>query len=159
LIEAEGVPRKPPDSPLYRLRLAQAIWQAGRQRQLTGQTLDYYRSLYASSSSDRVASERALREIISACRERGVPCIVVMFPLLYELSADYPFAAIHDQIGKVVQEAGGRYIDLLPVLKGQNPRKLIVHPTDQHPNEKVHAIAGKLVAEEILRIPEFPLEP
>jgi len=159
LIEAEEVPRKPPASPLYRLRLAQAIWQAGRQKQLTGQTIDYYRSLHASTSDGRIESERALREIISTCRERGLPCIVIMFPLLYELSDDYPFVAIHDQIGQVVREAGGVFIDLLPALKGQYSRKLMVHPTDQHPNENVHAIVGKLVAEEIRRLPQFPQQP
>ena len=158
-IEAEAAPRRPPDSPLYRLRLAQAIWQVQRQRHLTKQTVDYYLSLHAPSSEGRIESERALREIITQCRQRGVPCIVVMFPLLYDLSGNYPFKAIHEEIGQVVRQAGGRFIDLLPALMGQDARALIVHPTDQHPNETVHALAGRMVAEEILRIPESPPGP
>lgn len=155
-IEAEGAPRKPPPLPLYRFRLAQAIWQARLQRRLSKQTTDYYLSLHAPSGAGRQESERALREVISQCRERGVPCIVVMFPLLYRLSGDYPFAAIHQQIAQVVRQAGGRFVDLLPALMGQDARALVVHPTDQHPNEKVHALAGQLVAEEILRLPAVP---
>jgi lysophospholipase L1-like esterase len=158
-IEAEAAPRRPPASPLYRLRLAQAIWQVVQQRRLTKQTVDYYLSLYAPSSEGRIESERALREIITQCRERGIPCIVVLFPVLYNLSRDYPFKAIHEQIGQVVRQAGGRFIDLLPSLMGRNARALIVHPTDQHPNEQVHALAGRLVAEEIRRMPESPLGP
>ena len=77
-----------------------------------------------------------------------------MFPILYNLSQNYPFREIHDQIGQVVQQSGGHFIDLLPELIGQNAGALIVHPTDQHPNEKVHAIAGRLVAEEIGRLHE-----
>ncbi|MDT8391021.1 MAG: SGNH/GDSL hydrolase family protein [Lentisphaeria bacterium] len=152
-IEAEGAPQKPPDSPLYRLRLARMVWQFRRQRHLTKQTIDYYQSMHAPDNPGRIESERALREIISQCRERGIPCVVVMFPLMYNLSDDYPFAGIHQRIGQVVAEAGGRFIDLLPALKDQNARKLIVHPTDQHPNEKAHAAAGKLVAEDILKMP------
>ena len=158
-IESEGTPGKPPESFLYRLRLVQVIWQIARQRELTKQTIDYYQSLHAPSSAGRIESERALREIIAACNQRGVPCIVVMFPVLYNLSQDYPFKAIHEQMGTVVHQAGGHFIDLLPALMNQNASELIVHPTDQHPNEKLHAIVGQLVAEEIRRRSKSLLKP
>jgi lysophospholipase L1-like esterase len=158
-IEAEsGVSRRPPDSPIYHLRLSQVIWQSQKRRQLTKQTVDYYLSINSPDNAGRKESERSLREIISQCRERGIPCIVVMFPLLYTLSDDYPFTDIHRQVGEVVRDAGGRYIDLLPALKGMDARELVVHPTDQHPNEKVHAIAGQLVADEIRSLRDSPLK-
>ena len=150
-IEAEAAPQKPPGSGIYRLRLAQLFWNARHQRKLTRQTLDYYRSVNASSGEGWLESERALREMISQCRERKIPCVVVMFPLLFKLSEDYPFRDIHRRVGEVVTGSGGHFIDLLPALTGRNPAELMVHPTDQHPNEKVHEIAGKLVAEEIER--------
>lgn len=151
-IESEGTLGSPPDSLLYRLRLAQAVWQMVRQRQLTDQTISYYLSLHAPASEGRIESERALREIITQCSNRGVPCILVMFPVLFDLSSNHPFKAIHDQIGQVVRQAGGHFIDLLPDLMDQDAGALVVHPTDQHPNEKVHALAGRLVAAEILRL-------
>jgi len=150
-IEAEADPQKPPGTGIYRLRLAQAFWNARHQRKLTQQTINYYLSVNAPSGEGWIESERALREVISLCRERDVPCIVVMFPLLFELSEDYPFQDIHRRVGEVVTGSDGHFIDLLPALTGRNPAELIVHPTDQHPNEKVHEIAGKLVAEEIQR--------
>lgn len=158
-IEVEAAPLRPPDSLLYRLRLAQLVWQIGRRRHLAKQTIDYYQSLNAPSNPGRIESDRSLREIIFLCREREVPCIVVMFPLLFRLSDDYPFQDVHEGVGQIVRQAGGRFIDLLPALKGQDPGKLIVHPTDQHPNEKVHAIAAQLIAEEIERLLDAPSRP
>lgn len=150
-ILAEAGPQKPPRAGIHRLRLAQAFWNARHQRKLTQQTIDYYLSVNAPSGDGWIESERALREMISRCRDRGIPCVVVMFPLLFELSEDYPFRDIHRRVGEVVTGSGGHFIDLLPALTDRNPAELIVHPTDQHPNEKVHEIAGKLVAEGIQR--------
>lgn len=155
-IEAEAAPRRPPESGIHRLRLAQLAWNVKRQRELTRQTIDYYHSVNDPSGAGFRESERALREIISLCREREVPCLVVMFPLLYELSDDYPFQDIHQRVGRVVGDAGGHFFDLLPVLKGHRPAELIVHPTDQHPNEKVHQIVGELLAKEISQLPGAP---
>jgi lysophospholipase L1-like esterase len=152
-IEAEASPQKPPATALYRLRLAQAVWKVFHARNLTQQTLRYYRSVNDPTRPGWIESERDLREIIAKCRERGIPCIVVMFPLLYELSDAYPFRAVHERVGEVVTGAGGEFIDLLPRLKGQDPGGLIVHPTDPHPNETVHALAGELVAEKISSFP------
>jgi hypothetical protein len=42
-------------------------------------------------------------------------------------------------------------IDVFPKLKGMNAEDLWVHPTDQHPNEKVHAIASQALVEILLR--------
>ena len=151
-IEAEAAPQEPPGAGLYRLRLAQAFWNARLQRKLARQTIDYYLSVNAPDGPGWLESERALREIVSQCRDRGIPCVVVMFPLLFELSEDYPFRDIHRRVGGVVAASGGQFIDLLPALTGRNPAELMVHPTDQHPNQKVHEIAGMLVAEEIQRL-------
>lgn len=150
-IMAEAAPQQPPGSGIYRLRLAQAYWNAHHQRKLTRQTTEYYLSVNSQDSEGWIESERALREMVSQCRERGVPCIVVMFPLLFELSEEYPFKDVHRRVRETVKESGGHFIDLLPALIGQKTGDLIVHSTDQHPNEKVHEIAGNLVAEEIRR--------
>lgn len=150
-IEAEAAPQTPPNAGLYKLRLAQSFYNARHQRKLTRQTLNYYLSVNDAIGQGWIESERALREMISQCRERGIPCYVLMFPLLFDLSEDYPFKCIHRRVGEMVTESGGHFIDLLPALTGRNPAELIVHPTDQHPNEKVHELAGKMVAEEIQR--------
>jgi len=148
-IEAEGSPQAPPDSILFRLRVAQLAWQFLRHTRLTRQTVSYYRSLYAPGNAGRHESERALREIIGTCHENGIPCIVVIFPILHKLSNRYPFTEIHKLIGNVVRDAGGTVVDLMPALRNKDARELWVHPTDQHPNERAHAIAGELVAQSL----------
>ena len=144
-IEAETTPPEPPSG----LRISQLIWQVRRAQRLGRQTVSYYQGLYAPENEGWQESKRALREIIVICREREIPCVVLMFPVLVDLDDSYPFAAIHEQVGTVVQDAGGIFVDLLPALKGKDARTLWVHPTDQHPNEQVHAIAGELVAQRL----------
>jgi len=155
-IEAEAAPKKPPTAGIYRLRLARAAWQIARQRELSRQTIDYYRSINDPENKGCIESERALRELITECKKRDIPCVVVMFPLLYELSEDYPFLDTHQKIGSLVADAGGTFIDLLPALKDKQAASLIVHPTDQHPNERVHGIVGGLLADEIMKITAHP---
>jgi hypothetical protein len=146
LVEAEAAPRKPPSTLFCRLRFGQLIWRAKEQVRISRQTISYYRSLYEPEQDGWQESEKALHEIISVCQSNGVPCIVVMFPILTELSDDHPFKSVHEQVGEVVTEAGGVFVDLLPALEGRDAQKLWVHSTDQHPNERVHAIAGELIA-------------
>ena len=81
------------------------------------------------------------------CGESGIPCVVVMFPILHELSDRHPLADVHRQVGDAVRDAGAVFVDLLPLLKGRRAAGLWVHPSDQHPNEIVHRIAGAAVAE------------
>ena len=40
-------------------------------------------------------------------------------------------------------------LDLFPAFQGQRERDLWVHPSDQHPNEKAHAIAARAMADYI----------
>jgi lysophospholipase L1-like esterase len=150
-IEAEAAPKKPLATGIYRLRLARAFWQIARQQELSRQTIEYYRSINDPENTGFIESERALKELIAECKKRNIPCIVVLFPLLFELSEDYPFQDAHQRIGSIVTNAGGTFIDLLPALRGKNAASLIVHPTDQHPNELVHEIAGGLLANEIVK--------
>jgi hypothetical protein len=146
-IEAEGSPQRPPATTLCRLRVAQLVWRAWNGARLTRQTEAHYLSLYADGSEGWRESERALRELMGLCRENGIPCVVVMFPILHALSDRHPFAGIHHQVCAVVRAEGGHFVDLLPALKGTRASEFWVHATDQHPNERVHAIAGELVAE------------
>lgn len=152
-IVPEGIadPR-PPDSLLYRFRTTQLAWQAASNLRRSRATIAHYHAIYDESSSGWAESRRALRRIGELCRARDIPFVVVLFPILVELTDDHPFAEIHTKVADEVLDSGGVVLDLLPSLKGMNARDLWVHPTDQHPNERVHAIAARRVAEEILRL-------
>jgi len=144
----EGVSdARPPDSPLYRLRLARLAWQALSNHRRSRTTIAHYRALYDPASAGWRASREALREMAALCRARDLPFVVVLFPILVDLGDDHPLS---DELARVAEEitaSGARLVDLFPLLAGADARDLWVHPTDQHPNERVHAIAGRAVAE------------
>lgn len=143
--EGRDDPRPPPRL-IYKLRLASAVWQALSNRERTRQTVTYYRSLYEDGSPGWVESRRALRETIALCEKNDVLCCVVCFPILHELSNSYPFADIHEKVCATAREAGAIVVDLFPELKGEDAASLWVHPTDPHPNERVHAVAAAAIA-------------
>jgi hypothetical protein len=144
--EGQGDPR-PPDTLLYKLRTARLIWQVGRNRQRTGNMIDYYRSLYDEANPGWQESRDALERIIKTCHDHGIPCVVLCFPILVDLTDTHPFADLYARVGSVVESAGGIYVNLLPKLKGLDASDLWVHPTDQHPNEVVHRIAAEAITE------------
>jgi hypothetical protein len=147
--EAAGDPVPPATLP-YRLRTARAVWQLLANRGLSRRMVAHYRSLYEDGSPGWQESRRALRRIVALCKGAGVPCWVLLFPVLYELNDRYPFQAIHARIRAEVEGAGGGVIDLFPRLKGRRAEECWVHPADQHPNEVVHRIAAEELSEELL---------
>lgn len=106
-----------------------------------------------------IKSRKALGEIIKLCQARDIPCYVLLFPILYQLNNKYPFSRIHHILSKEVESRGAIFIDLFDYLKGLEARKLWVHPTDQHPNEKVHEIAAKAIVKEIISHINLPHPP
>jgi hypothetical protein len=143
----------PPESFLFQLRTTKLVWQIVQNGNRSEATVAHYRSLYGDSSSGWRDSRKALRQIIEICRSRNIPFYVVLFPILHELTDDYPFQDIHGEIAQTLEASGGIVIDLFPRLKGKDARNLWVHPTDQHPNETVHRIAAEALVEQITRDP------
>jgi hypothetical protein len=80
----------------------------------------------------------------SLCRERGVPLVVLVFPLFGQpLDASYPFAEAHARVAHAAAEAGARVVDLLPLYRGLRWDVLVVDGADdEHPNEIGHRIAA-----------------
>jgi len=144
----------PPESFPYQLRTARLVWQFFANRRRSRATIDHYHALFAPESPGWRASRRALRGIGEACRLREIPFVVVLFPILVDLTEDYPFGEIHERVSREVAAAGGIPVDLFPTLEGMNARDLWVHPTDQHPNERVHALAARSIAEQLARLPQ-----
>ncbi len=77
----------------------------------------------------------------------GAEFAVVIYPFLYRLDASYPFAPLHATVAAACRRAGIPVLDLLPTFRGQDYDELWVHPSDQHPNERAHALAARAVAE------------
>ena len=58
---------------------------------------------------------------------------------------DHPFAAIHARVAATARALGFHVLDLLPAFIGQDGPALWVHPANQHPNERAHALAAQAI--------------
>lgn len=90
----------------------------------------------------------ALLGLHDYAQERGVRVVVVVFPVLWGLNANYPLAEQHGLVAAACIRAGIEHIDLLDVYGGKHADALWVHPTDQHPNE----IAQRQAADAIFNL-------
>ena len=129
-------------SALWRLVSARLWATAENRRRISG-----YRSMYADDAPGWIAARAALRRMGGLCRERGVPFVVVIFPLFGNpLDDRYPFPEIHAKVAQAAAEAGGRVVDLLPAYRGLRWDLLVVNGVDdEHPNEIAHRIAAGVI--------------
>ena len=123
--------------------------------------LSAYRSQFAPDYPGWIASQKALKLMGSVCREKGIPFVVMIFPLFGQaLDESYPFTGIHALIAHAAGEAGARVVDLLPFYRGLRSDVLVVDGADdEHPNEIGHRIAaGALVRalDDVLPAPAAP---
>lgn len=86
----------------------------------------------------------AMRDL---CQNRDCRFAVVVFPFFIGLNDRYPFQPIHDQVRSFCQKSGIPVLDLRDSYRAFDGPELWVHPTDQHPNEQAHRIAGEVIAE------------
>ena len=108
---------------------------------------DGYLSMYRDDAPGWLAAQAALKTIGGACRERGVPWIVAIFPLFGNpLDDRYPFAPVHSKVASVASAAGARVVDLLETYRGLRPDLLVVDGADdEHPNEIAHHLAARAI--------------
>jgi hypothetical protein len=106
-----------------------------------------YLSMYDDKASGWIAGRRALKSIGTWCRGKGIPFVVVIFPLFGNpLDDRYPFSEIHQKVRQAAEEAGAKVIDLLPAYRGLKWEVLVVNGADdEHPNEIAHRIAADVI--------------
>lgn len=117
----------------------------------------YFLDLYENPKSVK-KFEQSLEAIVSACKERNVPLLAVVFPL-FGLAMDerYPLYPIHQKVDQILTGLGAPHFDLSDTYRGIPLERLQVLPgVDRHPNE----IAHRMAAEEIyLRLERDKLIP
>jgi hypothetical protein len=79
--------------------------------------------------------------------ERGGKFVLVIFPVLFGLSGDYPLQMVMDEISRFGNVNHIPVLSLLPAFQGEEPSMLWVSPLDQHPNERAHAIAAHAITD------------
>lgn len=137
----------PPDGGIYRLRVTQLVWKIVNQNRRNRAFLEYYHGL--SGSQDWQNGAAALESIGRYCRECHVPLYMVLFPVPPAACAPYPLQEEHDAL-KALAAKQGKVIDLVPLLASWKPSDTWVHPTDYHPNEKIHALVAEQIAKTLL---------
>jgi len=140
--------RRPPESAsLLRPRLLTFVRDRFETYRIARDTTRWYRDMYGPANADGWQRTRDdLRGLQQAARDHGVPMMVALWPLLVDLDKDYPFADVHEKIGRVCERAGIPYQDLLPVLRGRPTPSLWAHPSDWHPNAEAHRLVAEALA-------------
>jgi len=97
-------------------------------------------------------SRKALASAKRLSEEKGFKLVLTVYPVLWSLSDDYPFAGIHDTITSFATGLGIPVLDLQPYYKGYAGPELWVHPNNQHPNAEAHRIAGIALSRYLLSL-------
>lgn len=126
------------------------VWALAR-RSILGQLRgrNYLRNSIESFTTDPEKwrqCQEALADLAQQCRDREVKLLVVVFPFFYQLQQDYPFQIIHDRVTEFCRESQIPCLDLRGQFGANSGPELWVHPTDQHPNEIAHRLAGEAIA-------------
>jgi hypothetical protein len=101
---------------------------------------------------DWTVCKTALGRAAELSRQRGFTLGVVNFPELYRLDGTHPFTGVYALVERTCADLRIPTLNLFEVaFRGQDPRKLWVHPADHHPNEIAHRLAADAIAEFVQR--------
>lgn len=109
-----------------------------------------YRESVREDAAGWVAARDALSRAVTISQREHFKLMLMIFPVLWHLSNDYPFTEVHEIVASYSKQLSIPVLDLLPSFAGYDGPELWVHPNNQHPNEIAHAVAGKALARFIL---------
>ncbi|MCX5795441.1 MAG: SGNH/GDSL hydrolase family protein [Elusimicrobia bacterium] len=140
-------------APLHLLRWLDAIrnkWTISRN------TVSWYRLAWSEANPLGLGQlETALDELARLQSQRRIPVLVLIFPKLDWLDADYPLADLHERAAELCRTRGLPSVDLLPLLRGRRPSTLWQHPSDHHPSAWVHELAASVLFQRLLEGAQF----
>ncbi|MBK7975572.1 MAG: SGNH/GDSL hydrolase family protein [Deltaproteobacteria bacterium] len=113
----------------------------------------YYHRLHADDHPGWQQCRDAFARLGEITRERGIPVLVAIFPLLdFPLGARYPFGELHAQVAALARANGLAALDLRPALAPRaGPERLRVPGVDPHPSTQAHHLVARAIADEIAR--------
>lgn len=144
----EALAGLPPSGPRTRSRpspswLLDQLRARLENRRVKRRTIELTLAAHRDDSPGWIRVRDALREAKALSIRHDFALALVVFPVLWQLDGDYPFAGIHSRISATARRLGIPVLDLLPAFRGRDAESLWVHPTNQHPNEEAHAIAAE----------------
>lgn len=117
-------------------------------RHIRGQR--YVETLVDGALAQQGRWEKMLSELLAGrqiAARAGAGYAVVIFPFMYRLDEGYPFAVVHAMVENALRDGDVPVHDLFPAFRGERYEDLWVHPSDQHPNDRAHAIAARSIAD------------
>ena len=132
-------------------RFLEAVLRAPERWLLHRSMVRHYRRGFEPDSPGWLTVQKELRSAKSLCDSNGCDLMVAVYPVLFGLDGSYPFRAAHAAIAEFCRREAISFADLLPALEGREPKRLWVHPLDQHPNEIAHSLAAARLAAEMRR--------
>lgn len=107
---------------------------------------DYYEFVREGYRGDVWEKQKErLAALNKTARTNGGKLLVVTFPFLHKLGADYEYQFAHEELQRCWAELGVPHLDLLPAFTNLPPAKLVVNRNDPHPNEAAHQIAAEKI--------------
>ncbi len=141
------------------LRWAVARWKGWRLGRSVRET---YRAQFSGNPAieghDWRDVQASLIHASELLRQRGVPLVLVIFPELYDLGPDHPFADIYEQVAAFARDHGIPVLNLYPPFASRRAEELWVFVNDHHPNAAAHALAADAIVG-FLRAQTPPLVP
>jgi lysophospholipase L1-like esterase len=120
-------------------------------RRIAAQALvEAYENSFGDASPGWRKIQTSLREVTALSSEHDFGIMLTIFPVLWSLSDNYPFASIHEKVVDFASSLSIPVIDLQPEFAGYDGPELWVHPNNQHPNEIAHRIAADALARAIM---------
>lgn len=156
--EALGIYLRQPDGLAKVSRVYDLAQHKLQSRKQSKAVEEFYREQFFSNARTVLANPQGLQMDWTACRaslQRAAGLLksrnkrfgLVIFPELYNLNSRYPFSDVHGLVKDTCGELGIPVLDLQDAFRGMDAEDLWVHPSDHHPNERAHAIAGKAIAD------------
>jgi GDSL-like lipase/acylhydrolase family protein len=97
------------------------------------------------------AAKDALAELRRLCAEHQVRLLVVVWPMLVDLNANYPLRAEHRLVVSACEQLNIPVLDLLPTFEGHDPATLWGERSDHHPNAVAFEMAARTIVEYLVR--------
>lgn len=91
---------------------------------------------------------RGLRSMARMLEREGVRLRLFILPLMVDFDA-YPYEELHGRVRSLCKRIDLTCYDLLPAFASLSAPEMVVHETDQHPNERAHRILADAAAAQV----------
>lgn len=105
---------------------------------------DYYKSKFEPNYDGYKKAKSSLAILKNHCDATQKKCLIAMMPDIHNFDP-YPLHFVHENIKKLSQNLGLKYLDLYPYFDAIDTKRLWNSYNDPHPNELGHKIIAEAI--------------